>query len=153
MRGVFGEGTTADGYSYQISNERTLGVSEKEVLEQMIRTTMNLCDLEIRAREGMLKVEKIPLKDACLRAFGTLTNCAVLTDKELTEGMVKVRLGIALGFFKPTNMRDFNDFMADMRPASFRLENGLQKATEYECNLTRAEIACKVLPELVQRVD
>ncbi len=153
VRGVFGEGTTADGYSYQISNERTLGVSEKEVLEQMIRTTMNLCDLEIRAREDMLKAEKIPLKDACLRAFGTLTNCAVLTDKELTEGMVKVRLGIALGFFKPSNVRDFNDFMADMSPASFRLENGLQKATDYECNLARAEIACKVLPELVQRVD
>lgn len=153
VRGVFGEGTTADGYSYQISNERTLGVSEKDVLEQMIRTTMNLCDLEIRAREDMLKVEKIPLKDACLRAFGTLTNCAILTDKQLTEDIVKVRLGIALGFFKPSNVRDFNDFMADMRPASFRLENGLQKASEYECNLMRAEIVGKVLPELVQRVD
>lgn len=153
VRGVFGEGTDAEGYSYQVSNERTLGVSEGELLDQMIRMTMTLCDLELRGREQMLSQKKISLRDSCLRAYGTLTNCAVLTLKELTEGMVKVRLGMALDFFKPRNVQDFNDFMADMRPASFRLENGLQKASEAECDLMRAEIVHKVLPELIQRVD
>ena len=153
VRGVFGEGTAAEGYSYQVSNERTLGVSEREVLDQMIRMTMTLGDLELRAREKMLKTEKIPLMDGCLRAYGALTNCAVLTLKELTEGMVKVKLGMALGFFKARNVQDFNDFLADMRPASFRLENGLQGASEYDCDLMRAEIVHKVLPELVLRTD
>jgi protein arginine kinase len=153
VRGVFGEGTEAEGYSYQVSNERTLGVSEGELLEQMVRTTMTLCDLEIRAREKMVKEDRIALRDSCLRAYGTLTNCAVLTLKELTEGMVKVRLGMALDFFKPRNVQDFNDFLANMRPASFRLENGLQKASEYDCDLMRAEIVHKVLPELIERVD
>ena len=153
VRGIFSEGTVAEGYSYQVSNERTLGISEQEILDQMIRMTMTLSDLEIRAREQMLREEKIPLKDSCLRAFGALTNCAVLTLKELTEGMVKVRLGMALGFFKPRNVQDFNDFLADMRPASFRLENGLQKASEEECDLMRAEIVHKVLPELILRTD
>ena len=153
VRGVFGEGTAAEGYSYQVSNERTLGVSERDVLEQMVRMTMTLGDLELRAREKMVKEEKIPLKDGCLRAYGALTNCATLTLKELTEGMVKVRLGMALGFFKARDVQGFNDFLADMRPASFRLENGLQGANEYDCNLTRAEIVNKVLPELVVRTD
>ncbi len=153
VRGVFGEGTAAEGYSYQVSNERTLGLSEQDILDQMIRMTMNLCDLELRARERMLKKKKIPMRDACLRAYGTLTNCAVLELKELTEGMVKVKLGMALGFFEARDIQAFNDFLADMRPASFRLENGLQGASEYECNLMRAEIVNKVLPELVSRVD
>ena len=153
VRGVFGEGTAAEGYSYQVSNERTLGMSESEILDQMVRMTMQLCDLELKAREKMLQEEKIPLKDECLRAFGALTNCAVLPLKELTAGMVKVKLGIALGFFKAQNIQDFNDFVADMRPASFRLENGLRKASEYECDLMRAEIVHKVLPELVVRQD
>ncbi len=153
VRGVFGEGTAAEGYSYQVSNERTLGQSESEILDQMVRMTMTLCDLEIRAREEMLKVEKIPLLDECLRAFGVLTNCAVLTHKELTAGMVKIKLGMALGFFKARVALDFNDFAADMRPASFKLKNGLRGASEYECNLMRAEIVRRVLPELVIRVD
>jgi protein arginine kinase len=153
VRGVFGEGTAAEGYSYQVSNERTLGLSENDILDQMIRMTMTLCDLELRAREKMLKREKIALKDECLRAYGTLTNCAILPIKELTDCMVKVRLGVALGFFKSRDAQDFNDFLADMRPASFRLENNLQGASEYDCDLMRAEIAQKVLPELVVRVD
>ncbi len=153
VRGVFGEGTAAEGYSYQVSNERTLGLSEQEVLEKVIRATMNLCDIELRERERMLKKKKISLKDACLRAYGTLTNCALLDVKELTEGMVKVKLGIALGFFKTSDVEAFNDFLADMRPASFRLENGLQNANEYECNMMRAEIVRKVLPELVARTE
>ncbi len=153
VRGVFGEGTAAEGYNYQVSNERTLGTSEEEILDQMVRMTMTLCDLEIRARERMLNEKEIPLKDACLRAYGALTNCALLTQKELMAGIVKVKLGLALGFFRARNMRDFNDFLADMRPASFRLENGLQDKSERDCDLIRAEIVHKVLPELVLRVD
>lgn len=153
VRGVFGEGTAAEGYSYQVSNERTLGVSEQELLEQMVRMTMTLCDLEIRARERMLKEKKIQLKDTCLRAYGVLTNCALLSLKELTAGMVKVKLGVALGFFKARDIRVFNDFLADMRPASFKLENGLQGASEHDCDLARADILQKVLPELITRVD
>jgi protein arginine kinase len=153
VRGVFGEGTLAEGYNYQVSNERTLGLSEQEILQQMVRMTMTLCDLELRARDKMLKSNKIPLKDACLRAYGTLTNCAVLPIKELTEGMVKVKLGMALGFFKARDIRGFNDFMADMRPASFKLENNLQGKSESDCDLIRADIVRKVLPELIVRAD
>ena len=153
MRGVFGEGTAAEGYSYQVSNERTLGVSEQDVLEEMVRTTMTLSDLEIRARERMLKKNKIKLKDACLRAYGSLTNCALLPLSELTEGIVKVKLGIALGFFKAVDVQSFNDFLANIRPASFRLENGMQSASVQECDVVRAEIVGKVLPELVLRVE
>lgn len=153
VRGVFGEGTAAEGYSYQVSNERTLGMSEREILDQMIRMTMTLCDLELRAREKMLEEKEIPLRDMCLRTYGALANCAILPLKELTAGMVKVKLGMALGFFEARDIRAFNDFLADMRPASFKLENGLQGASEYDCDLTRAEIVNKVLPELVRRVN
>lgn len=153
VRGVFGEGTAAEGYAYQVSNERTLGQSEGDILDRMVRMTMALCDLELRAREKMLQEQKISLKDECLRAYGTLTNCATLPLKELTAGMVNVKLGVALGFFKARNVQDLNDFIANMRPASFRLENGLRGASEYDCDLMRAEIVHKVLPELVVRVD
>ncbi len=153
VRGMFGEGTAAEGYSYQISNERTLGQSELEILDQMTRVTMQLCDLELKAREQMLREDETALKDECLRAFGLLTNCAILSMKELTAGMVKVKLGIMLGFFKTKDIRHFNEFLSNMQPATFRLSNDLRKATEYECDLVRAEIMRKVLQELVVRTD
>ncbi len=153
VRGVFGEGTAAEGYSYQVSNERTLGKSEAEWLQDMVKITMSLCDLELRAREKLLQEKRLPLYDACLRAYGLLTNCAVLSQKELTDGIVKVKLGMALGFFKARDIEAFNDFLADMRPSSFRLENKLEGASELDCDVARAEIVTKVLPEFVLRVD
>ncbi len=153
VRGVFGEGSTAEGYSFQVSNERTMGISEGEILQRVSKVTMAICDLELREREKMLRAEKIPLKDGCLRAYGTLTNCAVLPLQELTEGIVKVKLGMALGFLSAQDIKGFNNFLANMRPASFRIENELEDASEYECDLARAEIVRKVFPELVRRTD
>ncbi|MBQ8885574.1 MAG: ATP--guanido phosphotransferase [Clostridia bacterium] len=153
VRGVFGEGSTAEGYSYQISNERTLGYSEADLLSHMQEVTLNLAELEIRAREKMLSEDKLGYRDACLRAYGALCHCAVLPVSELTEGIVKVRLGAALGFFKVSDINAFNDFVANMRPISFKMGNCPPKATDYECDCHRASIVGKVLPRLVKRAD
>ena len=152
VRGVFGEGSAAEGYTYQVSNERTLGLKEEEILENIAQLTHDLCHLEIKARESMLQEKPIALKDGCLRAYGVLTNCARLTLKELTEGMKQVQLGIALGFFEVHSTDEFTAFLNDMRPASFRLENGLRGASEEDCNIHRAQIVGKVLPELVGKI-
>ena len=150
VRGAFGEGTNAEGYLYQVSNERTLGVSEQEILEDMTRTTMTLCDLEIRAREEMKKRAEILLKDRCLRAYGSLTNCAILTSKEFAEKMLEVRLGTALGFFKIRDVAGFEDFFTAMRPATFRVSNDLQSLSEKKCDEIRAETVGTALPELIR---
>lgn len=151
VRGVFGEGTAAEGYSYQISNERTLGVSESDILAHMNEVALNFAELEARARERMLEEDALGYRDMCLRAYGTLTNCAVLTLKELMTGMVKVKLGVALGFFKATDMDALNDFWDNMRPVSFKRGNCPEAKDERECDILRAEIVHKILPELVCR--
>ena len=150
VRGVFGEGTAAEGYSYQISNERTLGFSEADILSHMHVVTLNMTELEFRAREKMLEEDALGYKDLCLRAYGTLCNCAVLPIDELTDAIVNVRLGTALGFFKVENMDAFNDFIANMRPASFKMGN-CPNADERETDVVRAKIVGKVLPRLVKR--
>lgn len=150
VRGSFGEGTSSEGYLYQVSNQRTLGMSEREILDNMIRTTMTLCDLEIRAREKMAAESGMELRDRCLRAYGTLTNCAILTVDELTSKMHDVRLGTVLGYLEARDKKGFEEFYTDMRPATFRLSNGLEGVSERRCNEVRAETVCNVLPELVR---
>ncbi len=151
VRGGFGEGTAADGYSYQISNERTLGYSESEILSHMNEVTLNLAELEIRARAKMLEEDELSYRDKALRAYGELCNCAVLPVDELSEKIVSVRLGVALGFFKVNGMEAFSDFIANMRPFSFRAGN-CPNASELETDVMRAKIVGKVLPRLVKRV-
>ena len=46
VRGVFGEGSQAEGHIYQISNEVTLGVSEQEILNSVEQTVLEICQAE-----------------------------------------------------------------------------------------------------------
>ena len=151
VRGVFGEGSMAEGYTYQVSNEQTLGLTEEEIVQKISKLTYNLCHLEIKARRKMLEDNPIALKDECLRAYGILTKCARLSDEEWTARAVKVRLGIALGFFEVSNTDEFTDFLNEMRPASFEIENGLIGATKEAREEARAQIIVKELPAYVRK--
>ena len=149
VRGAFGEGSTSDGWVYQVSNERTLGISEIEILESVTATANRLCDLEKQAREDMLRRSALELRDRCLRAFGTLTYCALLTEKELFSLLAEVRLGVALGFLKTVGGEDFDEFYTDMQPATFKISNHLERMSERKCNEVRAETVRSILPQLV----
>jgi protein arginine kinase len=152
LRGAFGEGSEAEGYLYQVSNERTLGWSEKEILEEVTEVTMNLCDQELRAREEMLNTSETELRDRCLRAYGVLTNCALLDMTEFLSKIVDVRLGLVLGFFKAKDRQKFDEFLEDMQPAAFCLNNNLEGENERFYDEVRAETVSSVLPKLVQVV-
>ena len=153
VRGVFGEGSAAEGFIYQVSNERTLGFSEAEILGLMQEVALHLCELELRYRAKMLEEEGLALKDKCLRAYGLLTNCALLSAEEFACEMAKVKLGLALGFFETEDEWGVNDFVANMRPATFRLENCSLQATDGEVEEMRASVVRQVLPELVLKAD
>ncbi len=150
VRGTFGEGSGTEGWTYQISNERTLGVSEMEILDRVSATAKILCEAEEKAREEMLKTSGTELQDRCLRAFGTLTNCAILSEQELFSKILEVRLGLALGFLETIDQEGFDDFYNDMRPTAFRISNELERASERKCSEVRAETTCRVLPEMVR---
>ena len=101
------------------------------------------------AQEELMRVSSTELKDKCLRAYGVLTNCAILPLSEFKEKMSEVRFGAVLDIFEMLDRKGFNDLFNDMRPASFRLKNGLETASERDCDVARAEIVGNVLRELV----
>ena len=149
VRGAFGEGSTAEGYVYQISNERTLGMSEEEILDLMTQTTLDICHLESEARKEMLQSSALEIKDRCLRAYGVLRHCALLSLKECMAKLADVKTGIVLNFFKTKDLEEFDSFVDGLRPTAFKVENRLWEATETECDRVRAQIVNKILPELV----
>ncbi len=150
LRGSMGEGTAVEGCLYQISNERTLGLSEKEILDTVTEFTMRICNLELLARDKMLAAEETELRDRCLRAYGTLTNCALLDSSEFASKISDVRLGLTLGFLKTKDWQKFEEFVDDMQPAAFCMNNNLQGESERYFDEVRAETVGTVLPKLVQ---
>ena len=155
VRGMFGEGTAAEGYRYQISNDKTLGLSEYEILRYMETATLEIAKAEQAERKKMLAEEGYRLKDECLRAYGVLTNCGYLRFQEMMDMLTQVKLGVALGFFKLTDDEPYalDLFIDDMRPYSFCVEHDLFGANEAERDAHRAAVMRRVLPQLVVRTD
>ncbi len=152
VRGAFGEGTSAEGYVYQISNELTLGMSEADILRDMVGTAHKISEMELRARDDMLIASEKEIRDRCLRAYGTLTHCAILGMKEFLSKIADVKLGVVLGFFETDDLSELDNFSEDMRPISLCRNNGLPKLSEKECDEVRAETVVAALPELVRIV-
>lgn len=97
VRGLYGEGTKAVGNLYQISNQTTLGQTEKEIVGNLSTLTLEIVEKEERAREWLLEECPLRVKDRAGRAFGILQNAAILTSQEALTYLSDVRLGIDLG--------------------------------------------------------
>ena len=97
VRGMYGEGTKASASMYQVSNQITLGISEKNAIDNLKIITAQLIDRERKARNGL---NKIKLEDMCFRALGTLQNSRILSSKEMMDLLSRIKLGISMGIIK-----------------------------------------------------
>ena len=97
VRGMYGEGTKASASMYQVSNQITLGISEKNAIDNLKIITAQLIDKERKARNGL---NKIKLEDMCFRALGTLQNSRILSSKEMMDLLSRIKLGITMGIIK-----------------------------------------------------
>jgi len=121
VRGVYGEGSVAEGYMYQISNEVTLGVEEETILSEVENAVLEVVGLEARAREQLVKNDLIGVKDDCRRSFGILTNCEKVSFKEFLQLISNVKLGAALGYVPIGDISKIDDLIVAVRPANINL--------------------------------
>ena len=96
VRGVYGEGSEAKGDMYQISNTRTLGVTEEEIISSVERAALEMCLRESEAREKLVRRKGAALYDKVARSYGILTNAYKLTSAELMNMISDVKLGVIL---------------------------------------------------------
>tara|TARA_B100000315_G_C14558603_1_gene579406 strand:- start:750 stop:1814 length:1065 start_codon:yes stop_codon:yes gene_type:complete len=103
-RGLFGEGTQALGDFFQISNQVGLGLSEDELIENLIGVVNQVKGQEIDARETLLKKHKLSLEDNVWRALGTLKNARLINSKEALSHLSILSLGLDLGIIKDNDL-------------------------------------------------
>ena len=92
IRGIYGENTQGDGSIYQISNQKTLGVTYEDILQQIEQITKYIIKQERKARD-IIK-DRIGVKDEVFRAYGILKNALIVSKKEAMKLLSDVRLGV-----------------------------------------------------------
>ena len=139
VRGVYGEGSKAEGYMYQVSNEVTLGISEKDIINGVEEAVKDIAELEVEEMNVYYPKIKLQTKDRCKRSFGILTNCSILSYSEFLEHMANVKLGTLLGFLKFKSIEALDDIIVNARPMVLCEEYGKQLSA-IERDIYRAEV-------------
>ncbi|MBR4423015.1 MAG: hypothetical protein IKS68_02205, partial [Mailhella sp.] len=97
LRGVYGEGSEAQGNLYLLSNQVTLGRTEQEILGAVSAVARQMAEMERVFRERAWEKDPIVFEDQIFRAYGLLCNARRMNDKEFMVHWSNLRLGAAMG--------------------------------------------------------
>lgn len=136
IRGIYGEGSEAKGYLYQISNSETMGVTEEATVDKLCEIVTQIIDYERKARER-IRSGGIRNADPMTRALGTMLYASVISSREFMELYAKVRLGISIGVVEDIGYLALDELFISVMPAS--LCDG-RNMTETERDEARARV-------------
>lgn len=138
VRGLYGEGSKAQGNIYQISNQVTLGSTEEEIIEKMAHLVNDIIEKERTLGQNMYTQDKFRFEDKIMRSYGILTNARILSSAETANLLSDVRWGINLGIIKNIDMETLTRTFYDALPATIVKNHNLTTALERD--LKRAEL-------------
>ncbi len=129
----YSDGQENYGCLYELTNQLTLGFSEKALVDNLKSAVKEIIAHERKARKALALYMKDRLEDEVWRAYGTLRYARLLTEKETLELLSWVRLGVNLRLISEAAPESFGEILLASR-ASF-----LQNLAENE-NMSKNEI-------------
>lgn len=145
LRGVYGEGTQAEGYMYQLSNQYSLGLSEKEIINSVKNQIYKVAEAEEIARDTLINKNRVELTDMIMRAWGILTNAYKIDTSEFMQNISLIKLGAALGILKIKNTA-LDEIIIACRPANLALRSG--KTGRHRARYLQSRILRDILPKM-----
>lgn len=143
IRGVYGENTESTGDMYQISNKQTLGMTEKEIVQNLKVIVDKIIKQERQARKILAK-DDIALEDLIYRSYGILSNCKKISSEEIRSLLSNIKLGTDLGILKELTDLKVQKLYLYTKPANLQKFVGEQYES-IERDIKRAEVVQEIL--------
>lgn len=137
IRGAHGEGTEPKGALYQLSNQVTLGISEKSAIENLKNITIQLVTQENQARERLCS--SIDVQDTISRSLGILKSALVISHDEALKLLSNVRLGIVSGQISDVTTETIDKLMLAVEPATLSV-NINKNLSAHDRDIERAKL-------------
>ncbi|MBM3330462.1 protein arginine kinase [candidate division WOR-3 bacterium] len=120
VRGLYGEGTETKGNFFQISNQKTVGQTEWEIIETIADISRQVILYERKAREYLMKKLRVEVEDKVFRSLGLLRGARVLSSDEAINLIAGLRLGVTLGIVNEISLEQVTRLMILVRPANLQ---------------------------------
>lgn len=143
IRGIYGEGSKVEGDIYQISNNQTLGITEKEITKNLKLISQKVMEQERTARKFLGKKE-VELADKVYRDFGILNYARKITEEETKKLLSSIKLGTDLGIIEELNDSKIAELILKTKPANLQKQSG-NTLSVYEQEIERAKIIREII--------
>ena len=140
VRGLYGEGSDALGHMYQVSNQRTMGISEADTIEQLTKIVEGIIAEERKCRQTLVHNDKDGLEDHLWRSYGILRYARSISGQESLEKLSDVQLGVDLNILPAWSNDSFNELVAITRPNFLLKYMGKEEISPQECDNYRAAV-------------
>ena len=137
IRGLYGESSRPVGAFFQLSNQVTLGISEKAAIDNLRNITTQLITQEMKARDNLLG--NIEVEDKIARALGALKSALIMDHSEAMNLLSLVRLGVASKKLNTLSTDSIDKLIVDIQPASVMTKFG-EDMTPQQRDVKRAEM-------------
>lgn len=135
LRGYLGEGGESNGNIYQLSNQVTLGISEKAAIQNLSSIAMQIVTQEKQARALLVKDDDFI--DKIYRSWGILRSSYKLTSQELFNLISYVSVGACEGVID-VPVDKLISAAIEFQPASMNVAQN-RKLTQNERDILRAQ--------------
>lgn len=136
--GEYGKTSKNLDYIYQISNKQTIGITEKEIVNNINVIAKSLIEQERQARRILLK-EGLELEDTIHRSYGILTNCKKISYSEAKELLTNIKIGVDTGILDKINDFQVKRLFLYIKPANLQKYYG-EEMDKIEQDIKRAEL-------------
>lgn len=139
VRGLYGEGTQATGNLFQVSNQVTLGLTEEEIIDNLIMVAMQLVTQERTARRALYKDQQHQIEDRVWRAYGLLKYARTMASSDAMALLSDLRLGVDLGIIPDIPAGLIMELIIMTRPAFLNKLKGTE-LNPYQRDIYRATL-------------
>ena len=141
IRGIYGEGSQAEGCIYQISNEVTLGISEQFIVDNIEETIDSILALEVAEQNKLLSARGDETRDLIYRSLGIISHAHLMSSGEALKHLSKVRLGVESEVITELSTADVDAMIICIQTGNLHRELGLTELMlEKDRDLLRATV-------------
>lgn len=147
IRGVYGEGDENFGSLYQVSNLKTLGQTEREIIDTVAKAAIQLSNQETQVRKLSLQRRRPEREDEVYKSYGVMKYARRLTSRDAMIFLSQLMSGLTDGLVKTDEEFSVYRLMLGIQPANLqKLSN--RPLSKEELDAARAEFIRRELPEL-----
>ncbi len=147
LRGTYGEATKSVGSLYQISNQKTLGSTEREIIDNLNRIVEQVMKQERRQRDYILTNSYDEIEDKVHRSYGVLKYAKLLSSSDAMTLLAQLKLGMDLKLIQLGENYNVHELMMEIQPGN--LQSNLDKNVgSVQRDKYRADYIRKKLPDI-----